>query len=140
MENGRIKAISGIRGYGKAALLFKQFKRRLMDDGVAGRQFIELELDDDANARHRNPFELDKHVRQRLKGAPGMHYYLIDEIQLVEAVLNPCLSAPGPWITFAGVLLSLMKLPNVGVYVTGSLSRMPSSDVPTNFRHSADNV
>ena len=109
-ENGRIKAITGIRGCGKTTLLFKQFKRRLMDGGVAGGQFIELALDDDANARYRNPFELNKYVRQRLKGAPGMHYVLIDEILMVEAVPNPYLSTPGPWITFVDVLLGLMKL------------------------------
>lgn len=64
--------------------------------------------------------------------------YFIDEIQFVESIPNPYL--PSTEITFVDVVMGLMKLPYVDIYITGSNSRMLSSEVLTQFRDRGDEV
>lgn len=47
---------------------------------------------------------------------------------------------PEAKITFIDVVLGLMKIPNVDVYVTGSNSKMLSSDIFTQFRDRGDEI
>lgn len=138
-HNGRVKIITGIRRCGKSYLLFELFVRHLRAEGVPEDQIIRLALDELPNARYRNPLELDQYLRDRIGDEDKPYYVLLDEIQLVEEIPNPYL-ATGAKLTFIDVLLGLMKLKNVDIYVTGSNSRMLSSDVLTQFRDRGDEI
>ena len=66
------------------------------------------------------------------------NYVFIDEIQLCQEMDNP--DAPGDRISFVDVCNSLLKHPEIDLYVTGSNSRMLSSDVLTRFRDRGDEI
>ena len=136
--NGLIKVITGIRRCGKSYLLSVLYRDYLIEDGVSPEDIIMLSLDDAANARYRNPLELDGFIRERAADRSRYFYVFIDEVQMAGEVGNPYL--PGDRITFVNVLLSLMKIPNADIYVTGSNSRMLSSDVVTEFRDKGDEI
>jgi len=135
-DNGQVKIITGIRRCGKSFLLNTIYRDYLSRDGVAGEQIIMLDLDDDLNARYRNPIELSNHLRSLVKASDKRYYILIDEIQKVRPVPNPYLH--DEVISFVDVLNGLKNLPNVDVYVTGSNSKMLSSDIATEFRGRGD--
>ena len=66
---------------------------------------------------------------------------MLDEIQMVETINNPYLpKETGAKISFVDVLLGLKSLPNVDVYVTGSNSKMLSSEVATTFRDRGEEI
>ena len=139
-DNGRVKVITGLRRCGKSYLLFKLFYDRLIESGVAEDQIITLALDEIDNARYRNPFELNSYVKDRIKDGKRRYYVFLDEIQFVSTVPNPYVDDPEEVLTFIDVVLGLMKIPNVDVYVTGSNSKMLSSDILTQFRDRADEI
>lgn len=146
-HNGFVKIITGIRRCGKSYLLFNLFREHLLSTGVKPSQIIAIALDDDANKGLRNSILLGEWIRRQIKGK-GMHYVFIDEIQMAQKVLpdGVDLSRIAPedresaYVTFYDVLNGLMKLPNVDVYVTGSNSKMLSSDIATNFRDRGDEI
>lgn len=86
-DNGRVKIITGIRRCGKSYLLFEIFTEYLKETGVAEEQIIGLALDELQNAKYRNPIELDKYIREQIKGKTKRYYILIDEIQFVSEIL-----------------------------------------------------
>lgn len=131
-ENGLVKIITGIRRCGKSYLLFNIYYDYLINNGVDKDHIITLALDELKNKKYRNPIELDKHIDELIINDGKMNYVFIDEIQFVKEIDNEYL--PGDKIGFIDVLLGLMKMPNVDVYVTGSNSKMLSSDVVTQFR------
>lgn len=139
-ENGMIKVITGIRRCGKSYLLFEIYHGYLNSIGVENSQIIELALDDDLNIRYRNPLELGKHIRELVADNGKMHYVFLDEIQKVESIKNPYLPDSAEKITFVDTLLGLAKLKNVDLYVTGSNSKMLSSDILTEFRGRGDEI
>lgn len=53
---------------------------------------------------------------------------------------NPHVVCPNEKLTFIDVVLGLMKLPNADIYVTGSNSKMLSSDILTQFRDRGDEI
>lgn len=135
-DNGQVKIITGIRRCGKSFLLNTIYRDYLLQDGVDKEQIIMLDLDDNLNARYRNPIELSGYVRGLIADEKKRYYILIDEIQNVKAVPNPYLQDEK--ITFIDVLNGLKNLPNVDVYVTGSNSKMLSTDIATEFRGRGD--
>lgn len=137
-QNGLIKVISGNRRAGKSYLLFNLYHDYLIEDGVDESCIVQMALDEFSNAKYRNPFELDKFVRQAVSDSKKTFYVFIDEIQFVKSVKNPYLDDEK--IGFVDVLLGLMKLKNVDLYVTGSNSRMLSSDIKTQFRDRGDEI
>ncbi len=141
-ENGLIKVITGIRRCGKSFLLFEIYHSYLVSDGVKENHIIEIALDEVANARYRNPIELDAFIREKISAEndSGMYYVFLDEIQKVSEIQNPYVDSPDAKIGFVDVLLGLMKMPNVDLYVTGSNSRMLSSDILTEFRGRGDEI
>lgn len=139
-DNGRVKVITGLRRSGKSYLLFTLYKNYLIESGVAEDQIIGLALDEIDNAKYRNPFELNKYVKDRVADADKRYYVFIDEIQFVAEVQNPYVEAPDAKLTFIDVVLGLMKLPNADMYVTGSNSQMLSSDILTQFRDRGDEI
>ena len=139
-DNGRIKVITGLRRSGKSVLLFQLYKGYLLNDGVKSDQIIEIELDIIANAKYRNPLELDKWIRDQITDRGRQYYVLIDEIQFVSEIQNPYVENPEAKITFIDVVLGLMQMDNVDVYITGSNSKMLSSDILTQFRDRGDEI
>ena len=139
-DNGRVKVITGLRRSGKTYLLFNLFRNNLMETGVGEDQIIALALDEIDNAKYRNPFELNQYVKERILDKTKRYYIFLDEIQFVSTVPNPYVDDPDAKLTFIDVVLGLMKIPNADVYVTGSNSKMLSSDILTQFRDRGDEI
>ena len=139
-DNGRVKIITGIRRCGKSYLLFELFANYLLTEGVSPEQIIGLALDELPNARYRNPIELDRYIRDRITDPSKRYYVMIDEIQFVSEIQNPYVDDPQAKLTFIDVVLGLIKIKNVDVYVTGSNSKMLSSDILTQFRDRGDEI
>lgn len=62
-HNGRIKVITGLRRVGKSYLLFELFAEHLYSQGVDDEHILKMPLDENSNARYRNPNELDMYLR-----------------------------------------------------------------------------
>ena len=139
-DNGRIKIITGLRRSGKSYLLFTLYRKYLLESGIEEDQIIGIALDEIDNAKYRNPFELNKFVKERIADKNKRYYVFIDEIQFVSEVQNPYVDDPNAKLTFIDVLLGLMKIPNADIYVTGSNSKMLSSDILTQFRDRGDEI
>ncbi|MDW2925360.1 ATP-binding protein [Mesomycoplasma ovipneumoniae] len=139
-ENDRIKIITGIRRCGKSYLLFNLYRDYLLSSGVKENQIITIALDQIDNIEYRNPFRLNEYIKKKTKNINKMYYIFIDEIQLSENVSNPYIESNEKNITFVDVLLSLMKHSNLDIYITGSNSKMLSSDLLTQFRDRGDQV
>lgn len=139
-ENGFIKVITGVRRCGKSYLLFNLFRDYLKSLGVDDGQIIELALDEARNAKYRNPLELDQYIREQVTDKDQMYYVFLDEIQKVAEIQNPHIDDQESKIGFVDVLLGLMKIKNVDLYVTGSNSKMLSSDILTEFKDRGDEV
>lgn len=139
-DNGRVKIITGIRRCGKSYLLFELYRKYLRKIGIGENQIIGIALDELVNTKYRNPFELDKHIKSQIKDKEKRYYIFIDEIQFVSEIQNPYVDDPSAKITFIDVLLGLMKIKNADVYVTGSNSKMLSSDILTQFRDRGDEI
>ena len=139
-ENGLIKVITGIRRCGKSFLLFNLYDKYLHSIGVNDSQIIKLALDEDVNIKYRNPIELGIYIRSLLLRKDVMYYVFIDEIQKVNEIQNPYVDDKEAKITFVDTLLGLMKIDNVDLYVTGSNSKMLSSDILTEFKDRGDEI
>lgn len=138
-ENGYIKILTGIRRCGKSFLLSTLYKEYLLSNGIYESQIIEIQLDEIQNIKFRNPFELDTYIRKTVEQSDKMHYIFIDEIQLVEKIDNPYLST-GSKIGFVDVILGLMKIQNIDLYITGSNSKMLSTDILTEFKDRGEEI
>lgn len=138
-ENGQVKVITGIRRCGKSYLLFNIYYDYLLSIGVEDNHIIQLALDDDANIRYRNPIELGKYVREQIKD--GKTYYVfLDEIQKVATIKNPYIEDAEDTVGFVDVVLGLQRIKNIDLYVTGSNSKMLSTDILTEFRGRGDEI
>ena len=148
-NNGFPKVITGIRRCGKSYLLKEMYTRYLKEEcHVSSDNIVVIELDDDRNAELRNPIALGKYVRDYCKGKNDC-YVILDEIQKVTSIINPAftngqivLAKDGDEnvITFVDVVLGLSREPNIDLYVTGSNSKMLSSDIVTEFRDKATKI
>lgn len=139
-NNGLIKVITGVRRSGKSYLLNLIYKNYLLDHGVNENNIIMLALDEDINIKYRNPILLGEYIREKIINKDEQYYIFLDEIQKVENIQNPYIDNKESLITFVDVLLGLMKIPNCDIYVTGSNSKMLSSDILTEFRDRGDEI
>ena len=139
-DNGRVKVVTGIRRCGKSVLLFDIFGDFLKAEGVGEDQLITLKLDVVKNARYRNPLELDKYLREQITDSTKQYYILLDEIQEVIPIPNPWLADENAKIGFVDILLGLLDIKNADIYVTGSNSKMLSTDVMTEFKDRGDEI
>ena len=137
--DGLVKVITGIRRCGKSYLLKKIYRDYLLQNGVKEGQIITVELDLAKDIKYRNPLTLSSYVREKVEGSKEEYYLFIDEIQMSDEVKNP-FNADGRKITFYDALNDLRSLSNLDVYVTGSNSRMLSSDILTEFRGRSDEI
>lgn len=124
-HNGMIKIITGLRRSGKSYLLFTLFCQYLKEQGIDDSQIIMLDLENIYNERYRNPLSLLEYISQRVTDTRE-YFILIDEIQLLDR--------------FEEVLNTLLKNPQLDVYVTGSNARFLSKDVVTTFRGRGDEI
>jgi len=138
-DNGMIKVITGLRRCGKTYLLKEIFVNHLKSIGISAENIIYLPLDKDINIKYRNPIKLGEYIRSILGKMNGRGYVIIDEIQFCIEIDNPELPEnSGDRITFNDVALGLMD--ECDLYITGSNSKMLSSDILTSFRGRADEV
>ena len=147
-HDGFPKVITGIRRCGKSYLLKEIYKEYLVDEGVKEEDILILELDDDRNAAYRDPMVLGSFVREYCSGK-NRCYVFLDEIQKVYTIINPNMTDgkhviagkdDKEVITFVDVVLGLSREKNIDLYVTGSNSKMLSTDIITEFRDKATNI
>ena len=124
----QVKVITGIRRCGKSYLLRTLFKNYLLQTGVKAENIISVELDLTRDIRFRNPLELSAFVSEKVRESGEKFYLFVDEIQLSDAVKNPY-NPEGKRITFYDALNDFREFENLDVYVTGSNSKMLSSDI-----------
>ncbi len=124
-DNGLAKVITGIRRCGKSYLLFNLYRDYLIESGVAPNHIIGVDLDGIENRRLRDALALYEYVKGLIVDE-GPYYVFLDEIQYVDG--------------FVDVVNGLMRFGNVDVYVTGSNSKLLSTDVLTEFRGRGDEV
>lgn len=140
--NGKVKIISGIRRCGKSFLLSTLYKDYLKEEGVSEDCFIEIALDRKVNIKYRNPNVLYEYIMDKAYDEKKRYYVFIDEIQLSIKVKNTDIDESLVseddkdmlYTTFYDILNDLMARKNLDIYVTGSNSKMLSSDIVTNFR------
>lgn len=130
--DGNIKVITGIRRCGKSVLLFELFKDYLLKKGIDEAQIIEIKLDRIEDIKLRNPFFLYKTISKIININKYERYYLfIDEIQMSIKKKD---RQSGVTVTIYDILNGLRDDKRLDVYVTGSNSKMLSSDIATEFR------
>lgn len=139
MWDGQVKVITGIRRCGKSYLLRNLFKNYLFRQGVQANHILSFELDLTRDIRFRDPLALASHVREIVENKSENFYLFVDEIQMSDEVSNPY-NIEGKKITFYDALNDLNSLSNLDIYVTGSNSRMLSSDILTEFRGRSDEI
>lgn len=134
--NKRIKIITGIRRCGKSTLLFEIYKDYLISTDVCSDNIIEIALDDDINAKYRNPEDLSAYIREKCSDKNEKFYLFLDEIQF--AISKEELRQKDEPVKIYSVLNGLLHLGNIDIYVTGSNSKLLSKDVLTEFRGRGD--
>ena len=137
--DGQVKVITGIRRCGKSYLLNTLFREYLLENGISADHILSFELDLAKDIRYRNPLELFSCVREIVENKSDNYYLFIDEIQMSDEVSNPY-NPNGKPITFYDALNDLKSLPNLDIYVTGSNSKMLSSDILSEFRGRSDEI
>lgn len=137
-ENGLVKVVCGLRRCGKSFLLFQIFLDYLHRQGISDDQIIMLALDDDQCEELRDPGKLSAFVRSKITDKTKMHYLFIDEVQY--AISREEMDNPDIPVRLYSVLNGLMRLGNVDIYVTGSNSKMLSTDIMTEFRGRGDKI
>ena len=132
MWDGNIKVITGIRRGGKSTLLFNLFKEYLLSTGVSENNIIEIELDKRKFYKFRDPIFLCDYVENIVKEKTNYKYYLfIDEVQFTKKVIDKESKIE---VSIYDMLNELKAYSNLDCYVTGSNSKMLSSDIATEFR------
>lgn len=137
--DGLVKVITGIRRCGKSYLLKIIYRDYLLENGVKDEQIITVELDLAKDIKYRNPLILSSYIREKVEKSKEEYYLFVDEIQMSDEVANPY-NPDGKRITFYDALNDLRGLSNLDVYVTGSNSKMLSSDILTEFRGRSDEI
>ena len=110
-----IKVVTGIRRCGKSSLL-RMFCQKVLAEGVAAEQVLELNFEDLENEPFLDYKVLYSHVRKHLC-KDKMNYLFFDEIQMVDK--------------FQKVIDSLFLLDNVDIYVAGSNAYLLSGEIAT---------
>lgn len=124
-NNGSIKVISGMRRCGKTYILMRLFYDYLIEEGVSDDHILRVASDDRRNKELRDPDSMLAFIDAHMKDNKT-HYVFIDEIQTMD--------------DFAEVLNSLLHMENLDVYVSGSNSKLLSSDIVTEFRGRSDQI
>lgn len=144
-NNGLIKIITGLRRCGKSYLLNKLYRDYLISNNINQNKIISFSFDsfddvmkldkylpeektlkyDSKNNYIVNPKKFILYIND-LTNEIDSYYLLLDEIQLLD--------------NFVMVLNGFLKRENFDIYVTGSNSKMLSSDIITEFRGRGDQI
>ena len=124
-HNGMIKIITGMRRCGKSYLLFSLFYDYLQKQGIDTDHIITIDLENIHNDHLRDPLTILDFIKQQITDNKE-YYIMIDEVQHLNR--------------FEDVLNTLLKNPQVDVYVTGSNARFLSKDIITTFRGRGDEI
>lgn len=139
MWNGEIKVITGIRRCGKSVLLFDLFYDYLLKEGTEKENIIKIELDQRKYYKFRNPIALCDYVESAVTKNEDKKFYLfIDEVQFTKKITDK--ENGDIEVTIYDMLNELKSYKNLDVYVTGSNSKMLSSDIATEFRGRATQI
>ena len=114
-DKGIIKVITGIRRCGKSTLM-RQFRQKLLDQGVQQEQIISLNFEDMTYSHLLDARALHEYLINLLQ-AEKQNYIFLDEVQLVSE--------------FEKAVNSLYLKPNVDIYLTGSNAHMLSGELAT---------
>jgi len=114
-----VKIITGVRRCGKSILLNELFYRYLVDNAVRSDHIIKIAFDMKKWEKLRRSDELYSYLLGQFVD-DEKYYLLLDEIQLVEG--------------FEEILNEVRSEYNTDIYVTGSNSKLLSSDINTIFR------
>ncbi len=125
IHNRLIKVITGIRRSGKSYLLLNLFRRHLRESGIQDDHILVMEFDRLENRKYRDPYVLMEYLKKQITDE-SVYYILLDEVQMLQ--------------DFEEVLNSLLREPNLDVYVTGSNSKFLSNDILTEFRGRGDEI
>ncbi|WP_338093693.1 ATP-binding protein [Methanorbis furvi] len=110
-----IKVITGIRRCGKSAIL-SLLQAELLSTGIPASHIIRINFENLDYAEITSAKELDRYVKVRMTDA-GRYYVLLDEIQEVEQ--------------WEKAVNSLLEDDRADIYLTGSNSRLLSSELAT---------
>ena len=145
-NNGLVKIITGIRRCGKSYILNKLFYNYLIENNVKKENIIRFAFDFDEDLDKLDkyfPNESTKIYESKKKSyvvnskkfrayindvtnENDYFYLLLDEVQLLD--------------NFVGTLNGFLRHENYDVYVTGSSSKMLSTDIVTEFRGRGDQI
>ena len=114
-----IKIITGIRRCGKSYLLFNIYYNYLIESGIDKNHIILVNLESKKNEHLRNADVLYKYIENSILD-DGKYYVFIDEIQMVD--------------NFEDVVNGIKTDFNSDLYITGSNSKLLSSDINTRLR------
>ena len=114
-----IKIITGIRRCGKSYLLFSIYYKYLIENGVDRNHIILINLESKRNEHLRNADVLYKYIESNILD-DERYYIIIDEIQMVD--------------NFEDVVNGIKTDFNSDLYITGSNSKLLSSDINTRLR------
>ena len=114
-----IKIITGIRRCGKSYLLFNIYYEYLIESGVEKDHIILINLESKKNEHLRNADVLYKYIEKNILD-DEKYYIFIDEIQMVD--------------NFEDVVNGVKTDFNSDLYITGSNSKLLSSDINTRLR------
>lgn len=114
-----IKIITGIRRCGKSYLLFNIYYKYLIESGVEKDHVILINLESKKNEHLRNADVLYKYIEKNILD-DEKYYIFIDEIQMVD--------------NFEDVVNGVKTDFNSDLYITGSNSKLLSSDINTRLR------
>ena len=79
-----------------------------MKSRIDENQIIKFALDEIDNAKYRNPFELNKIIKEKTSDKNKRYYVFIDEIQFVNEIKNPYFENANEKIGFIDVVLGLI--------------------------------
>lgn len=114
-----VKIITGIRRCGKSVLLNELYYDFLLRSGVPASHCVKVALDLKKWAHLRDGDALYQYIGEQIKD-DERYYIFLDEIQLVNG--------------FEEIVNSIKAEYNADIYITGSNSKLLSSDINTIFR------
>ncbi len=114
-----VKVLTGIRRCGKSFLLFELYFNYLISQGIDEEHIIKINLESNLQKQLRNATRLFKFVQKQIKDKEK-YYLFIDEIQTID--------------NFEDVVNGIRVDFNIDIYLTGSNSKLLSSDINTKLR------